>query len=93
MAWGSCTGGMICAFLDSSLAWASWNSTGRMSVTLKLTVEFMDIVREGEWIEAHPSVSAVDGDLVHVTARLVKQDGALASRADATFRILRRKAP
>ncbi len=84
-------GGMICAFADSALAWAVWTATGKMSVTIKLSVSFMDIVREGEWIEARPVVSAVDGDLVLVTADIVKPDGTVASRADAVFRTLRRK--
>ena len=86
-------GGMICAFCDSALAWAVWETTQRMSVTLKLTLEFMDIVQQGSWIEAHPVVSGREGDLVHATAHVVKQDGSLAGRADATFRVLRRKAP
>ena len=61
-------GGMISAFSDSALAWAVWSSTGRMSVTIKLTLEFMDIVPEGTWLEAHPEVTAVDGDLVFALA-------------------------
>ena len=84
-------GGMICAFADSALAWAVWSAVGRSSVTIKLTMEFMDIVPEGTWLEAHPKVKGVDGDLVHVMADLVKEDGALAARADAVFRALRRK--
>lgn len=84
-------GGMICAFADSALAWAVWSVTGRSSVTIKLTMEFMDIVQEGTWLEAHPEVKGVDGDLVHVMASLIKPDGALAARSDAVFRSLRRK--
>ena len=83
-------GGMACAFADSALAWAVWSATNKMSVTIKLTMEFMEIAREGEWIEAHPVVTAVDGDFVHVSARIVKEDGALAARADAVFRTVRR---
>lgn len=85
-------GGMVSAFADSALAWAAWSATGKMSVTIKLTLEFMEIAREGEWIEAHPRVTAIDGEFVHVTARIVKEDGALAARADAVFRTVRRKA-
>lgn len=85
-------GGMACSFADSALAWAVWSATGKMSVTIKLTVEFMEIAREGEWIEAHPKVTASDSDFVYVTARIVKDDGALAARADAVFRTVRRKA-
>ena len=85
-------GGMVCAFADSALAWAVWSATGKMSVTIKLTLEFMEIAREGEWIEAHPSVLFIDGEFVHVTAIILKEDGAMAARADAVFRTVRRKA-
>lgn len=84
-------GGMASAFADSALAWAVWSATGRSSVTIKLTLEFMEIARQGEWIEAHPEVTAVDGDFVHVRARIVKEDGGLAARADAVFRSVRRR--
>lgn len=83
-------GGMLSAFADSSLAWAVWHATKRASVTLKLTLEFMEIAREGEWIEAHPSVQGVNGEFVHVTARIIKSKGSLAARADAVFRTVRR---
>ncbi len=83
-------GGMASAFADSALAWAVWSATGKMSVTVKLTLEFMEIVKEGDWLEAHPAVTASAGDFVHVTARLLKEDGALAARATAVFRTLRR---
>lgn len=85
-------GGMMSAFADSALAWAVWSATGKMSVTIRLTLEFMEIAREGEWIEAHPEVSAVDGEFIHVSARIVKEDGGLAARASAVFRTVRRKA-
>jgi len=54
-------------------------------------MEFMDIVPEGTWLEAHPQVKGIDGELVHVMADLVKENGTLASRADAVFRSLRRR--
>ncbi|MGA1342989.1 MAG: PaaI family thioesterase [Hyphomonas sp.] len=84
-------GGMVSAFADSALAWAVWSATGKMSVTIKLTLQFMEIAREGEWIVAHPAVTLIDGEFVHVTAMIVKEDGALASRADAVFRTVRRR--
>ncbi len=86
-------GGMASAFADSALAWAVWTATGRMSVTIKLSLIFIDIVKEGTWIEAHPGVTSIDGDIVHVKATIVKQCGVVAARADAVFRTLRRKMP
>lgn len=85
-------GGMLSAFADSALAWAVWSATAKMSVTIKLTLEFMEIARQGEWIEARPAVISVDDDFVQVQARILKEDGSLAARADAVFRTVRRKA-
>lgn len=83
-------GGMASAFADGALAWAVWDATGRMSVTLKLTLAFLDIVREGEWLEARPAVDSVSGELVHVHADLVAGRERPVARADAVFRLLRR---
>lgn len=84
-------GGMASAFADRSLAMAVWTTTQRMSVTLKLTLHFLETVRLHDWLEAHPSVQSHDHDLVHVSADLLINGEKLAARADATFRTLRRR--
>ena len=84
-------GGMASAFADRSLAMAVWTATQRMSVTLKLTLHFLETVRLHDWLEAHPSVQSHDHDLVHVSADLLINGEKLAARADATFRTLRRR--
>lgn len=84
-------GGMASAFADGALAWAVWDEVRAMSVTLKLTLSYMDIVPEGAWLEARPEVTARSGDIVHVTADLVRDGKKLTARADGVFRALRRK--
>ncbi len=84
-------GGMASAFADRSLAMAVWAATQRMSVTLKLTLHFLETVRLHDWLEAHPIVQSYDHDLVHVSADLLINGEKLAARADATFRTLRRR--
>jgi len=84
-------GGMTSAFADSSLAWAIWSETQRMSVTLKLTLEYFDIVHEGTWLEARPAPVVVNGEVAHAQADLVTDAGKLAARADAVFRLLRKR--
>jgi uncharacterized protein (TIGR00369 family) len=83
-------GGMISAFSDSALARAVFATTQRWSVTIKLTLEFLDIVREGSWVEAQPEVTAVEDDVVFVRADLMS-DGKTIARATAIFRKLRRR--
>jgi uncharacterized protein (TIGR00369 family) len=84
-------GGMFCAFADSAVAMASFQATKKSGVTIKLTVEYFDIVHEGTWIEAHPQVTMQQGDLVHITAPIVKPDGTVVARATAIFRTVNRK--
>lgn len=84
-------GGMIAAFSDSALAWAVYATTQKRSLTIKLTLSFLDTVSEGDWLEARPVVDHVDADLVHLHADLVVGPQARpAARADAVFRLLRR---
>lgn len=85
-------GGMASAFADSALAWAVWWHTRRMSVTLKLTMSFLATVHEGDWLEARPVIDGIDGDIVHLHAQLLSGGTTPAARADAVFRLLRRKA-
>ena len=84
-------GGMASAFADRSLAMAVWAKSQRISVTLKLTLHFLETVRLHDWLEAHPAVQSYDHDLVHVSADLLINGEKLAARADATFRTLRRR--
>jgi len=84
-------GGMASAFADGALAWAVWQETRRMSVTMKLSLAFFDIVKAGQWLEARPVIDGVDDDIVHVHADLVSPQERAASRADGVFRLLRRK--
>lgn len=84
-------GGMASAFADRSLAMAVWAATGRASVTLKLTLHFLETVRLHNWLEAHPRVISFEHDLVQVSADLLINGEKLAARADATFRTLRRR--
>ncbi|MEL6285052.1 MAG: PaaI family thioesterase [Pseudomonadota bacterium] len=86
-------GGMISAFADGALAWGVWNHTRRLSVTLKLTLSFLDIVRLDSWVEADPVIDAVNGEMVHAHAMIAVDGAAPSARADAVFRLLRRKTP
>ena len=84
-------GGMMSAFADSSLAWAVWNATRLLSVTLKLTLEYLDIVRVGAWVEARPLPPLVDDQIVHVQTPLVTASGRRVAQADGVFQLMKRR--
>ncbi len=85
-------GGMISAFADGALAWAVWRATRRSSVTMQLSMDFLDIVRLGDWLVAHPKHIATNGDVVHVEADLIRNGDQLAAHSVGVFHLLRRKA-
>lgn len=86
-------GGMVSSFADGALAWAVWDATRKMSVTLKLTISYFGTIRPGTWLEARPQVTSASEDgIVQVTADMLSGGDKLSARADATFRTLRRAA-
>ena len=84
-------GGMMSAFADSSLAWAVWSETRRLSVTLKLTMEFLDIVRKGAWVEARPETVLVSKGIAHVSTPLITASGRRVANADGVFRLMKQR--
>lgn len=85
-------GGMVSSFADGALAWAVWDATRKMSVTLKLSISYFGTIRPGTWLEAVPEVVSAKDGIVHVCADMIGDGGKLLARADATFRTLRRTA-
>lgn len=85
-------GGMISAFADGALAWAVWREARRSSVTVQLSLDFLDIVRLGDWLVARPVHVATTEDVVHVEADLIRNDDILAAHAVGVFQLLRQKA-
>lgn len=83
-------GGMMSAFADSSLAWAVWSQTRRFSVTLKLTLEYLDVVRTGAWVEAMPGKAHENDGIVHISTPLMTASGRRVAQADGIFRLMRR---
>ncbi len=85
-------GGMIASFADGALAWAVWREAGRMSVTIRLEIDYLATVRLGDWLTAKADVVGRDGDIVHTRCELVANGSVMAAVATGVFRSLRRKA-
>ena len=85
-------GGMISAFADGALAWAVWKATKRSSVTMRLSLDFLETVRIGDWLVAKPQHIETKGEIVHVEADLLRNNEQIAAHAVGVFNLLRRKA-
>ena len=84
-------GGMASAFADGALAWAVWHRTRQASVTMRLTLDYLQTVRLGDWLVARPQVIGVDDQIVHVEAELFRNDKQLSAKATAVFHLIRKK--
>ncbi len=82
-------GGMIATLCDSAMARALVSKLQRRTVTLRMSLEYFDAIRRGEWLEAHARLVDHDEDVAHTECRVMIA-GALRARATAVFRLLRK---
>ena len=84
-------GGMISAFADGALAWCVWTNTRQSSVTMRLAMDFLEVIKLGDWLVARPTHIATQGEVVHVEANLIRNETSIAAHANAVFHLIRRK--
>lgn len=68
---GIAHGGWLSAFTDGVLGAAVWRETKAPAVTLRLNVDFLDMVRPGEWVEGTAHVTRATRTLAFARAELV----------------------
>ena len=82
-------GGMIATLCDSAMARALVSKLQRRTVTLRMSLEYFDAVRRGEWLEAHARLVDHDDDVARTECRVMIGD-VMRARATAVFRLLRK---
>ncbi len=83
-------GGMLSAFLDGLLAAAAGRATGAASVTIHLSIDFLDMGRAGDWVIGEARVTRTTRDLVFAEGRAAVAGRDLA-RASGVFKLMRRR--
>ena len=83
-------GGMLSAFLDGVLAGASARASGAVSVTVHLSVDFLDMGRAGDWVIGEASLTRAARDLSFVEGR-AHIAGRTLARATGVFKLMRRR--
>lgn len=84
-------GGMAAAFADSALASVAWETTNSASVTMRLSIDYLQPVRLGDWLMAEAAVTGVDGEIVHVDGQLTRNERQIVCHAVGVFHLVRRK--
>lgn len=63
-------GGMLAAFLDSTMGSAVWRMVNRRAVTIRLSIDYLGPGRIGEWLQAEGEVVGHDEHVAQVRGRL-----------------------
>ncbi|MFI4973967.1 MAG: PaaI family thioesterase [Caulobacterales bacterium] len=83
-------GGMLSAFLDGVLAGAAARGTGATSVTIHLSIDFLDMGRAGEWVFGEANLTRATKEVAFVEGRAFTGARTLA-RATGIFKLMRRR--
>jgi len=62
-------GGMLSAFMDGVLAGAAWRGTGKRSVTIHLSIDYLHMARVGEWVMGEAKMTRATRDVAFVEGR------------------------
>lgn len=62
-------GGMLSAFMDGVLAGAVGRGTGKMAVTIHLSIDFLHMARVGEWVMGEGRLTRATRDVAFAEGR------------------------
>jgi uncharacterized protein (TIGR00369 family) len=82
-------GGMLSAFMDGVLAGASHHGSGKMGVTIHLSLDYLHMGRVGDWIFGEARLMRATKDVAFVEGRAYSR-GVDLVRASAIFKLMER---
>lgn len=82
-------GGMLSAFMDGLLASAAGHATGKVSVTIHLSIDFLHMAREGDWILGEAKLTRATKDVAFAEGRAHAR-GVDVVRASGIFKMMAR---
>ena len=87
-------GGLIAALADNAMGHSCGHVMGGMSslVTISLAVDFVGTAEVGQWLAIESDVVKT-GKTICFVQSLIKADGVVIARANATFRVVPKKEP
>lgn len=82
-------GGMLSAFTDGLLAMAVGRGTGKVAVTIHLSVDFLHMARQGDWVIGEARMSRATKEVAFADGRLHAR-GVDIVRASGVFKLMTR---
>lgn len=87
---GICHGGMMMTFADILLATAVMDVAAPPFVTVRMTTDFIDAARLGEWVQGRATCDGIADGLVAVVGDM-SAGGRIVASASGLFKLLRRR--
>jgi uncharacterized protein (TIGR00369 family) len=84
-------GGMLAGFLDGVLAHAVGEATGRPSVTIHLSIDYLTMARAGEWVIGEARLTRATREVAFAEARL-HAGGPDLVRGSGLFKLMHKRA-
>jgi uncharacterized protein (TIGR00369 family) len=82
-------GGMLSAFMDGLLAGAAGRATGKVSVTIHLSIDFLHMARQGDWVMGEARLTRATRDVAFAEGRAHVR-GVDVVRASGIFKMMAR---
>lgn len=82
-------GGMLSAFVDGLLAGAVGRGSGKIAVTIHLSIDFLHMARKGDWVLGEARMSKATRDVAFADGRLQVR-GVDIVRASGVFKLMDR---
>jgi len=82
-------GGMLSAFMDGLLASAAGQGTGKVSVTIHLSIDFLHMARQGDWVLGEARMTRATRDVAFAEGR-AQVRGVDVVRASGVFKLMAR---
>lgn len=82
-------GGMLSAFMDGLLAGAAGRGTGKVGVTIHLSIDFLHMARQGDWVMGEARMTRATRDVAFAEGRLHVR-GVDVVRASGIFKLMSR---
>jgi uncharacterized protein (TIGR00369 family) len=86
-------GGLITSLADNAMGLScavKLDGGGSRLVTISLSVDFVRSAQVGQWLAVEPDVIKT-GSTIGFAQSLIKADGVVIARANATFRVVKKK--
>jgi len=85
-------GGLLATLADSALGYTIAQQGQVSVVTVQMSVEYLNPVRPGDWLEAHVQIDKQGKRLIYATCRL-QVEGRVMLKANAVFAVRAAKMP